>query len=80
MACFPRPSCTTLDNGSTDGCTGSDCSGLNRSTDGFFTQETRVIIQGSQGDIWKMRVTLEADEAPLQGQTEQEDRRTEGPI
>jgi len=62
-----------LDNGLTDGCTDPDCSGLNRSTDGFFTQETRIIIQGSQGDIWKMRVTLEADEAPLQGQTEQED-------
>ncbi|MCZ6660199.1 MAG: hypothetical protein O6916_02075, partial [bacterium] len=62
-----------LDNGLTDGCSGPDCSGVNTLTDGFFTQEMRLIVQGSQGDIWKMRMTLESsgNEPPLQGRTEQ---------
>ncbi|MCH7923359.1 MAG: hypothetical protein IH975_10040 [Nitrospinae bacterium] len=60
-----------LDNGLTDGCAQLDCSGARSSVDGFFTQETRLIIQGSQGDIWKMRVTLEAPEGNLQGRVEQ---------
>jgi hypothetical protein len=60
-----------LDNGLTDGCTGTDCSGLNTSVDGFFTQETRLIVQGSQGDIWKMRLTMEAAEPKLEGRDEQ---------
>ncbi|MEE9519374.1 MAG: hypothetical protein V3V93_03825, partial [bacterium] len=61
-----------LDNGMTDGCSGPDCSGINRSTDGFFTNEIRLIFQGSQGDIWKARVTLEHPERPL-GDAEQLD-------
>ena len=59
-----------LDNGLTDGCTGSDCSGPGGTSassgqfpDGFVTQETRLIVQGSQGDIWKARVTLEGEAA-----------------
>ena len=56
-----------LDNGLTDGCvrvaiTGNDCSGPNAQVDGFATTETRLIVQGSQGDIWKARVTLESPE------------------
>jgi hypothetical protein len=56
-----------LDNGLTDGCpraavVGNDCSGSANRRDGFVEQETRLIIQGSQGDIWKARVTLESEE------------------
>ena len=56
-----------LDNGLTDGCpraalTGNDCSGSRTRTDGFVEQETRLIVQGSQGDIWKARVVLESEE------------------
>jgi len=63
-----------LDNGLTDGCGALDCSGARGSVDGFFTQETRLIVQGSQGDIWKMRLTLETEgnEPPLEGRDEQE--------
>ncbi len=59
-----------LDNGLTDGCpraaiTGNDCSGLGigrePDRDGFIEQETRLIIEGSQGDVWKARVALEAE-------------------
>ncbi|NIM52606.1 MAG: hypothetical protein GTO22_25735, partial [Gemmatimonadales bacterium] len=55
-----------LDNGLTDGCaraprTGNDCSGAVIDSDGFVEQETRLIVQGSQGDIWKARVTLERE-------------------
>ena len=59
-----------LDNGLIDGCSGPDCSGVGGTNpvvshfpDGFVTQETRLIIQGSQGDIWKSRVTLEGEAA-----------------
>jgi hypothetical protein len=56
-----------LDNGVTDGCprattTGNDCSGSATRRDGFIEQETRLIIQGSQGDIWKARIVLESEE------------------
>jgi hypothetical protein len=56
-----------LDNGLTDGCTraattGEDCSGASVNRDGFVHQETRLIVEGSQGDIWKARVMLESDE------------------
>ncbi|MDV2504491.1 MAG: hypothetical protein RX318_11135 [bacterium] len=56
-----------LDNGVTDGCpraaiSGNDCSGSRVRTDGFIEQETRLIIQGSQGDIWKARIVLESEE------------------
>ena len=59
-----------LDNGLTDGCTraaitGNDCSGPGTGRepdrDGFIEQETRLIIEGSQGDVWKARVTLESE-------------------
>ncbi|MCH7768557.1 MAG: hypothetical protein IH828_06425 [Nitrospinae bacterium] len=55
-----------LDNGLTDGCTSRLFRG-EHATDGFFTQETRLIFQGSQGDIWKARITLESagNEVPL---------------
>ncbi|MDA2915931.1 hypothetical protein MYX64_03685 [Nitrospinae bacterium AH_259_B05_G02_I21] len=64
-----------LDNGLTDGCaraatTGNDCSGPTGTSassdhypDGFVTQETRLIVQGSQGDIWKARIVLESESA-----------------
>ncbi len=52
-----------LDNGLTDGCSGPDCSGRAKRRDGFVEQETRLIVQGSQGDIWKARVTLEGEAA-----------------
>ena len=59
-----------FDNGLVDGCTGPDCSGADGKSavvshfpDGFVTQETRLIIQGSQGDIWKSRVTIEGEAA-----------------
>ncbi|MEE9305825.1 MAG: hypothetical protein V3U77_06135, partial [bacterium] len=64
-----------LDNGLTDGCTraattGSDCSGVSGTSavtdifnDGSVVQETRFIFQGSQGDIWKARIVLEAEQA-----------------
>ncbi|MDV2495787.1 MAG: hypothetical protein RX316_06185 [bacterium] len=60
-----------LDNGLTDGCaravtTGNDCSGagIGRevSRDGFIEQETRLIIEGSQGDVWKARIALDSEE------------------
>ncbi|MDV2503854.1 MAG: hypothetical protein RX318_07860 [bacterium] len=56
-----------LDNGLTDGCpraaiAGNDCSGSAANRDGFVHQETRLIVEGSQGDIWKARVMLESDE------------------
>jgi hypothetical protein len=64
-----------LDDGLTDGCGraapgGRDCSGAPSSTsavvgdlsDGFIVQETRLIVQGSQGDIWKARVVLEGED------------------
>ena len=56
-----------LDNGLTDGCaraavTGNDCSGSVTRRDGFVQQETRLIVEGSQGDIWKARIVLESDE------------------
>ncbi|MDV2494929.1 MAG: hypothetical protein RX316_01800 [bacterium] len=56
-----------LDNGLTDGCTraaitGNDCSGSAANRDGFVHQETRLIVEGSQGDVWKARVMLESDE------------------
>ncbi|MDV2496009.1 MAG: hypothetical protein RX316_07345 [bacterium] len=55
-----------LDNGLTDGCTrgspaGTDCSGASTRVDGFVEQETRLIVQGSQGDIWKARIVLESE-------------------
>ncbi|MCH7923183.1 MAG: hypothetical protein IH975_09150 [Nitrospinae bacterium] len=60
-----------LDNGLTDGCTGTDCSGpTGEAVDGVFTNEMRLIIQGSQGDIWKSRLTLESTEPPLEGRDE----------
>ncbi|MFQ5893533.1 MAG: hypothetical protein ACE5H5_04390, partial [Nitrospinota bacterium] len=56
-----------LDNGLTDGCpraaiTGNDCSGSASRRDGFVEQETRLIVQGSQGDIWKARWVWEFEE------------------
>ena len=56
-----------LDNGLTDGCpraavTGEDCSGSRTNADGFVQQETRLLVEGSQGDVWKARVILHADE------------------
>jgi hypothetical protein len=57
-----------LDNGLTDGCTraavtGEDCSGTEPRMDGFVQQETRLIVQGSQSNIWRARVVLESDQA-----------------
>jgi hypothetical protein len=56
-----------LDNGLTDGCPrgailGTDCSGSVTPRDGFVQQETRLIVEGHQSDIWRARVVLEADE------------------
>ena len=65
-----------LDNGLTDGCSGTDCSGVTMGTesarDAFVEQETRLIFEGSQGDVWKVRVVLES-ETLLEGRDEQAD-------
>ncbi|MDA2915932.1 alginate export family protein [Nitrospinae bacterium AH_259_B05_G02_I21] len=64
-----------FDNGLTDGCTraattGDDCSGTSGVSavtdsfpDGSVVQETRLIMTGSQGDIWKARIVLETEAA-----------------
>lgn len=58
-----------LDNGLSDDCAQADCSGLastpfsvGEKPNGFVEQETRLIIQGSQGDIWKARFVSEWEE------------------